>query len=85
MNNHSTAEEMQARYERSRELYQEGQKLMMNSMQAVKNPLTMARNTTLLPVWIGDSDSFWYERQLKSGREYRVVDAKKGTNEPMSQ
>ena len=81
MNKYPATDEMQARYERAKELYQEGYSLMVNTMQAVKEPLAMARNTTLLPVWIGDTDSFWYERQFKTGREYRLVDAKKGTNE----
>ena len=81
MNNHPTTDEMQARYERAKEFYQEGSTLIENSMLAVKAPLTIARNTTLLPVWIGDSDSFWYERQFETGREYRLVDANKGSNE----
>lgn len=37
-------------------------------------------NATLFPVWIGDSDCFWYERQTKEGKEYRLVNAKKASN-----
>ena len=81
MNKYPATDEMQVRYERAKELYQEGYSLMINTMHAVKEPLAMARNTTLLPVWIGDTDSFWYERQFKTGREYRLVNAKKRTNE----
>ena len=75
MKNHIITDEMQARYERAKKFYQEGSRLIANSMEAVKEPLSLARNTTLLPVWIGDSDSFWYERQFETGREYRLVDA----------
>ena len=30
----------------------------------------VARNTTLFPIWIGDSDCFWYERELKEGKNF---------------
>ena len=36
---------------------------------------SIAFNTTLYPVWIDDSDCFWYERDSRSGKEYRLVDA----------
>ena len=39
-----------------------------------------ALNTTLFPIWINDSDCFWYERETKEGREYRLVDAAEGSN-----
>lgn len=46
----------------------------------------IAFNDTLCPFWIGDSDCFWYMRTTKSadnfGSEYRLVDAKKLTNQP---
>ena len=38
-------------------------------------------NTTLFPVWIEESHSFWYEKQLTGGKEFRLVDAEKATNE----
>lgn len=41
---------------------------------------SVARNTTLFPVWIADSHCFWYERELKAGKDFRLVDAEKGTN-----
>ena len=41
---------------------------------------SVARNTTLFPVWIAGSNCFWYERELKDGKEFRLVDADKGTN-----
>jgi len=81
MNKHPSTDEMRARYERAQDLYQERDRLNANSMKAVKDPLKMARNATPLPVWIGHSDSFWYERQFETGREYRLIDAEKGTNE----
>ena len=40
----------------------------------------VARNTTLFPVWITNSNSFWYERELKVGKEFRLVDSNNGTN-----
>ena len=40
----------------------------------------IAFNTTLFPVWIGESDCFWYERQSREGREYRLVNANAETN-----
>ena len=39
-----------------------------------------ALNSTVFPLWIGDSDCFWYERESKKGKEYRLVDAKAKTN-----
>lgn len=38
-------------------------------------------NATLIPHWIEDTDFFWYERELESGKEFRLVDAKGNTNE----
>ena len=40
----------------------------------------VARNTTLFPVWIEDSNSFWYERELDRGKKIRLVDAEQGLN-----
>ena len=42
---------------------------------------TVAFNTTIFPIWIGDSHCFWYERENKAGKEYRLVDAKYASNE----
>ena len=38
-------------------------------------------NATLIPHWIGDSDCFWYEREFRQGKEFRLVNAFAGTNE----
>lgn len=45
-------------------------------------------NDAVFPIWIENSDCFWYERTIKStkvgdghGKEYRLVDAKAATNE----
>lgn len=58
---------------------------MIDNYQRAKylfdNGRKMALNTTLFPVWIGNSDIFWYERQIKDGAEYRLVNAEKATNE----
>lgn len=37
-------------------------------------------NATVFPTWIGNTDYFWYERETKIGKEYRLVDSKNGTN-----
>ena len=38
-------------------------------------------NDILFPHWIEQSDCFWYERILKRGKHYRLVDAKAMTND----
>lgn len=38
-------------------------------------------NTTLYPVWIEKSDKFWYVRETRKGKEYRLVDANTMANE----
>lgn len=40
----------------------------------------MALNTVVNPNWIGASDCFWYVRDTKNGKEFRVVDAKNRSN-----
>ena len=39
-------------------------------------------NALLLPVWIKETNSFWYERQLSNGKEFRLVNADIVSNEP---
>ena len=39
-------------------------------------------NDTVFPVWIGDSDCFWYVRHTRATQEYRLVNAKEARNEP---
>ena len=63
-------EEIQRRYERA-QAFNHG---MFSS--------SVARNSTLFPVWIGKSNCFWYQRELKEGKEFRLVDASTGTNKP---
>lgn len=41
----------------------------------------VAFNTTIIPHWVEGSDCFWYEREYKSGREFRLVDANLLSNE----
>ena len=56
------------RYERAAEIWQ-GQftnKGFMNDM--------------VIAHWIGDSESFFYVRQTKKGREFRLVNARESTN-----
>ena len=42
---------------------------------------SIAFNTTAVPHWINQSGFFWYEREFKNGKEFRLVDANAGTNE----
>jgi len=70
------AQTMQARYQRAQSL-----------MQGIFTD-NIAFNDTIYPVWIGDSDCFWYERVTRTGegdaarfgKAYRLVDAKAATN-----
>ena len=63
------AEEILSRYERAKALSQGILK------SAVPNAL-------LFPVWIKETNSFWYERQLADGKEFRLVSADTASNEP---
>ena len=68
-----------------KERYQRAQGLMQGIWSS-----KIAFNDILYPFWIGDSDCFWYMRTTKNGdgdsttfgHEYRLVDAKKTTNQP---
>ena len=56
--------------------YQNAQNLMQGILTK-----SIGFNTTLYPIWIGNSDCFWYERESKNGKEYRLVDATVVTND----
>lgn len=62
--------EILKRYERARELHH------------AAHHGDMVLNATVYPIWISGSDSFWYERETKTGREYRIVDPVAGSNTP---
>lgn len=62
-------ETMEARYERAANLLRG-----MHSTELVQNDI-------LFPHWIGDSNCFWYQRSLKSGKQYRLVNARTQSNE----
>jgi dipeptidyl-peptidase 4 len=55
--------------------YQMAQSLMQGFLTK-----RVAFNTTLIPHWISDTDFFWYEREFKQGKEFRLVDARQLTN-----
>ena len=61
---------MESRYQRAHSLIKD-----------VWAPKSAFLNTSLYPIWIGNSDCFWYERELKDGKEYRLVDAKTASNQ----
>lgn len=39
-----------------------------------------AINTNVAPTWIGETDIFWYIRDTKEGKEFRLVDAAEASN-----
>ena len=41
----------------------------------------LVQNDILFPHWIAQSNCFWYERVLKNGKHYRLVDADTASNE----
>ena len=47
---------------------------------ATRSHRQLVHNACLYPVWIGDSDCFFYDRTLPSGKEYRLVNAAAKTN-----
>ena len=64
-----TAQEMETRYQRAQTL-----------MQGMFTK-SIAFNTTLVPHWIEDSDCFWYEREFRVGKEFRLVNASMRSND----
>src|SRR4051794_8167007 len=41
----------------------------------------LLRNADVVPTWIGDTDRFWYRRDLENGHDYVIVDAASGATE----
>ena len=41
----------------------------------------LVQNDVVFSHWIGQSESFWYERHLPSGKQYRLVNGRTKTNE----
>lgn len=66
----ATSAEMLARYDRAQTVFR--------GLGGTK----VIRNGTVFPMWINQTHCFWYERELKEGKEYRLVDAEKSTNAP---
>lgn len=62
-------EAMDARYDRAATLLRG-----MHSTELVKNDI-------LFPHWIENSNCFWYQRSLTSGKQYRLVNARTLSNE----
>jgi dipeptidyl-peptidase 4 len=42
----------------------------------------LLRNADVVPAWIGESDRFWYQRDVDGGHDYVVVDASTGAARP---
>ena len=68
----SQKEDMLVRYERAKALMQGNFKFKTG--ETVPNSL-------LFPVWIKGTNSFWYERRLKDGKEFRLVNAETSSNQ----
>lgn len=58
-----------ARYERARELEYHGTDWFV-------------KNARIQSTWIGETDTFWYQRSVKEGKEFRLVDADVARNKP---
>lgn len=65
------SEEMLSRYESAKYLMQ----FKFRGSKTIPNAL-------LFPIWIDETDCFWYERQLKNGKEFRLVNARTANNIP---
>ncbi len=63
------ADEMLARYRRARQID-----------EATFMPRKLVFNATVYPHWIDDTDQFWYEREIRTGRTFRLVNAARQTN-----
>lgn len=46
------------------------------------NLKNLVLNAYVIPHWIDESDEFWYERELKDGHEFVIVNAATGTRQP---
>ena len=55
--------------------YEQAQKLMQGTLS---NRIVM--NDAVFPHWVNGSNCFWYTRETKNGKEFRLVDAKAATN-----
>ena len=55
--------------------YEQAQSLMQGMLTN-----KIALNDAVFPHWIEDTDCFWYLRDTKEGKEFRLVDAKAGSN-----
>ncbi|MDB9953557.1 DPP IV N-terminal domain-containing protein [Porticoccaceae bacterium] len=65
----SSSNEMNARYERAQTL-----------IQAAHSHLKLALNTTVVPHWIEGSNQFWYVRETKQGKQFRIINAQTKSN-----
>ena len=63
-----SAQEMEARYQRAQTLIQG------------YTTTNLVKNDAIFPTWVEGGDCFWYERTHKTGKEYRLVNAKSATN-----
>lgn len=54
-------------------------KLAQDLVQGVLSK-RLVLNDTIFPHWIGSSDCFWYARETREGKAYRLVDAKAACN-----
>ena len=53
-----------------------------NAQMVLQGFLTnkMVANATVNPTWLGETDCFWYTRDVEGGKEFRWVDVQATTN-----
>ena len=53
-----------------------------NAQQILQGFLTNKTilNANVSPTWLGESDCFWYSRDIRDGKEFRLVDVKRASN-----
>ncbi len=61
--------EMEARYQRAEQMY-----------RVYRHKEKLTYNTNLNPHWFTDGESFWYQRETKTGAQYRIVNAVSKSN-----
>ena len=62
---------------------------MINEIDNIKNRYENAkrihdgpqRNDTVFPHWVDEGHQFWYLKDLKNGKQFRLVDPKKKSND----
>ena len=62
------------------ERYRRAESFLLNIFSPNCPEHNLVMNTMIVPTWITDSDCFWYERETREGKSFRLVDALAKTN-----